>query len=396
MVAIHTITASDMRAINRSAILDLIRQEGPLARTAIAERLQVSLPTVMRIVDGLTAEGLVVQTGTKEWSGGRKRPLVTFNAAGQLVIGVDLGGTKMYGALADLGGTILVEIDHQGHQTQGEDSYQCLAGLVRRLLEQAHSLGKPVRGIGVGAPGITLYQTGVIRLAPSLGWVEFPLKARLMADFALPAVVENDVNLAALGELWFGQGRSATNLVVIAVGTGIGAGVVLDRGIYRGSHQAAGEIGYLLPDRSLLGQAYEGFGALELLASGSGIAERARALLASQLLPAPKAVTAELVFEAAERGEAWAHQVVDETVDYLALAIAAVSLCFDPDIIVLGGGVARSARLLIDPILARLERALPVAPHLVASSLGYRATVMGSIIHLLHSTSDFYIVRKLS
>src|SRR5512138_3141554 len=112
-----TITAADMREINRSAILEIIRRESPISRTAIAERLDVSLPTVMRIVDGLVEEGFVRPQGSTEWSGGRRRPLLEFNANAYLVIGVDMGGTKMYGALSDLGGKIYDEVNIGHHGT---------------------------------------------------------------------------------------------------------------------------------------------------------------------------------------------------------------------------------------------------------------------------------------
>jgi predicted transcriptional regulator len=102
-----TITSAAMREINRSAILEIIRRESPIARSVIAERLQVSLPTVMRIVDELMEEGFIRPHGSKEWSGGRRRSLLEFNPEGRLIIGVDMGGTKMYGALSDLGGNLL-------------------------------------------------------------------------------------------------------------------------------------------------------------------------------------------------------------------------------------------------------------------------------------------------
>ena len=394
MRSIRTITASEMRGINRSAVLDIIRREGVISRSAITERLNLSLPTVMRIVDDLVQEGLVVPTDQKEWSGGRKRSLVRFNSAGHLTVGVDLGGTKMYGAVADLGGRVLHEVTLAHHGTSGEASYRGVVELIESLLSVAREEGGMLRGIGIGAPGVTYHEEGVVQWAPSLGWRDFPLKSRLKADFNLPVVVDNDVNLAALGELWFGAGQNADNLVVIAIGTGIGAGVVIDGAIYRGSHQAAGEIGYLIPERALLGRPYEGFGALEQIASGTGIAGRALQALGGEA--GPGQVTAEEVFAAARLRRPWASRIVDETVDYLAQAVAAMSLCFDPDMIVLGGGVARSADLLIEPILARLKGVLPVPPNLVASTLGYQAAVMGAILDLLHNTADFYVVRKMS
>ena len=392
-----TITASAMRDINRSAILEIIRREGPIARTAIAERLEVSLPTVMRIVDELIQEGFVRPHGKSEWSGGRRRPLLEFNKDGYLVLGVDMGGTKMYGALSDLGGNILDEIYVEQHQTSGEESFSCLTTLIDKLLASPKIEGRRIRGIGVGAPGVTLHREGIVTWAYTLHWENFPLKARLSERYNLPVTVDNDVNLAALGEHWFGAGQNFQDMVLVAIGTGIGAGVIIDGALYRGAKEASGEIGNILPGRDFLGKNYRDFGALESVASGTGIAARAKVLLSQQSgAKKKKELTAEEVFEAARSGEPWAWAVINETVDYLAIAIADLVSAFDPEVIVLGGGVSQSADLLIKPILSRVELALPNPPKIVISDLGLKATVMGAIITVLHNTSNFYVVHKLT
>jgi predicted NBD/HSP70 family sugar kinase len=205
------------------------------------------------------------------------------------------------------------------------------------------------------------------------------------------------VNLAALGEWSFGAGRGTQNMVCIAVGTGIGAGIVVGGALYTGHNQAAGEIGYLLPGVEYLGRCYDQFGALETLAAGPGIAARARQLLEKEGLPAPaEGLSAEDVFDAARRGEAWARQAVGDTVDYLSLAIAGVSSLLNPEMVVLGGGVARSADLLIEPILDRLNGVVPFVPRLVASSLGRRAATMGAIMRVLHATTGYVVAQRLS
>jgi glucokinase len=392
-----TVTASAMRAINRSAILETIRRDGPISQTAVAARLDISLPTVMRIVGGLKDEGLVRPLNDKEWSGGRRRSLLEFNAEGYLVLGIDLGGTKMYGALSDLGGTVLDEVIVGQHGTSGEESYDRLVTLIDRLLASPKALGRRVRGIGVGVPGITLHQEGIVRWAYTLQWKDFPLKARLSERYKLPVTIDNDVNLAALGELWFGAGQNAQNMILIAIGTGIGAGIIIDGALYRGSTEASGEIGSMVPGREFLGRDFRDFGALESVASGTGIAARAREVLKAQGAQIdPDGVTAEEVFDAARLGQAWAWSVIEETVDFLAMAIANLTVMFDPEVIILGGGVARSADLLIEPISRRINGAVPALPRLVTSRLGLRAAAMGAITNVLHNTSDYYVVRKLS
>jgi glucokinase-like ROK family protein len=392
---IYTISASEMREINRSSILEMIRSEGPVSRTQIAEDLRVSLPTVMRIVDDLMLEGFVKEDGQKEWSGGRKRKRLLFNGSQHLVLGIDLGGTKIYGAVADFDGNLLHEIRKDHHGTKAADSLELLCSVIDQLLAFAKETRLPVRGIGVGVPGVVQTDTGVVKIAPALDWTDYPLKTHLAQRYTYPLAIENDVNLAALGEMWFGTESAENNLVLLTIGTGIGAGVIINGAVYSGAHNLAGEVGYFLPDRSYLGCSYPGFGALETLASGTGIAERARQALKDTRSPAElESLTAYDVFDAVRRGECWAQEVLDETVDYLAQLVAAIATIFDPDVILLGGGVSRSADLLIQPICDRLQGSLLLVPNLRASRLGYRAVVMGAIMQLLRITSNYYLLQK--
>jgi len=209
--------------------------------------------------------------------------------------------------------------------------------------------------------------------------------------------VDNDVNLAAMGELWFGAGQNIQNMILIVSGVGIGAGIIIDGALYRGAREASGEIGNFIPGREFLGKNYQDFGALENVASGIGIVERARASLQSKHETVEVAsLTADDVFVAARQGQPWAASIIDETVDYFAIAVANLAVAFDPQLIVLGGSVSSFPDLLIAPILKRLEGATPTPPKLVISKLGLRAGVMGAITNVLHNTSNFYVVQKLS
>jgi glucokinase-like ROK family protein len=393
----QTITATEMRGINRSAILELIRLESPIARSTIAQRLGVSLPTVMRIVDDLIKEGFVRLHGETEWSGGRRRPLLEFNADGYVVLGVDMGGMNMYGAVSDIGGNIIDEVDMGRHGTEGEKSYILLTQLIDALLASPKLKGRQVLGIGVGVPGITLHREGIVKWAYTLNWKDFPLKARLAERYSLPITVDNDVNLAALGELWFGADQNTQNMVLVTLSAGIGAGIIIDGALYRGSNEASGEIGHIVPGREFLGKSFVDFGALESVASGTGMVERARTVTRSGNVSVDvDNLTIENVFEAARQRQEWAWSVIDEAVDYLAIAIANLSVSFDPEMIVLGGSMARFANMLVDPILRRINGTIPTIPKIVVSNLGLQATVMGAIATVLHNTSNFYIFRKLT
>jgi predicted NBD/HSP70 family sugar kinase len=397
MKRIQTITSKEMRGINRTAILEMIRQDGPMARSMISRELNVSLPTVMRVIDELVEERLVRELDQTEWSGGRRRTLLELNTEEHLAIGLDLGGTKLYGAVTNLGGEILFEEEIPQHGTVGEESFELIVALINQLKSRVQPNDHSLMGLGVGVPGVTYPEAGVIEWAPSLGWRDFPLLDRLKEHFDLPIIIDNDVNLSALGEVWFGAGRDAHNFVLINIGTGIGAGIVIDGALYRGARQMAGEIGYMVPGREYLDEDYPGFGALEMLTAGGGIMRRGNASYKEKkLTDLAQPLTSEDVFDAHRGGETWAAEVLEETIDYLAIMIAAVSTFFDPDLITLGGGVGRSADLLIGPITRRLTGRIPHVPPIVASKLGFRAAALGAMVNLLHNVSDFYVVRKLS
>ena len=387
-----------IRKINQSAILDLIRIQGPISRTEIARKLHTSLPTVMRITEALSAQDLVREDGTFEINGGRPRALLVFNGNSHTVVGLDLGGTRMYGTVADLDGRIIKEVIIPWERKSAEDNFEQVCTILQELLLAAEQGGCRLLGAAVGVPGITNLEEGYVYWAPSLNWRNYPLKERLAERFPdLFILVENDVNLAALGEYGFGDQAGAESLVCITVGTGIGAGIVIDRKIFHGHHHAAGEIGYLPPDTRHLGHNFSQFGALESQASHTAMVARALELLQKANDPrAHQPLNAEDIFAAARAGEPWACQVVENAVDSLALAIGAVATLIDPAEIVLGGGISPHGDLFIEPILKRLEGVLPVRPSLGASRLGYRATAMGGILKVLDASTEHVTVSHLS
>lgn len=379
-----TITSTLMRDINRSAILEIIRRESPVSRTAIAKRLDVSLPTVMRIVDELVSEGFVnADNGESEFTGGRRRPLLKFEQEKNLILGLDLGGTKMYGAIANFGGEILDQLQIDKHGSTSEESFSLLTNLINQLLLSPCLKDHRIRGIGIGAPGVTLHHQGIVKWAYTLHWKDFPLREKLMQKYDLPIIVDNDVNLATLGEHWYGVGQNVQNMVLIAIGVGIGSGIIIDGALYRGSHDASGEIGHMITGREYLGKPYIDFGVLESMASGTSITEITK-------------FSPDEVFDAARRQEGWALEVLEGISEHLAVAVANIAVTFDPGLIVLGGGITRSADLLVPMILGKIQNTIPSPPKLVVSKLGIQATVLGIIPNVLHNTFNFLVVRKLS
>ncbi len=396
----HTGDGSLLRKVNQSAILELIREQGPLSRSEIARLLHISPATVTRIVTELLQKRVIQERGARLAPFGRRPIMLEFNPRASLIIGVYVH-RNMIGAISDLNGEILKRIAQPAQP--GEAGIQQLIALVRTLYDMACEYELPVRGVGIGAPSIVFYREGVVAWAPSLGWRNVPLKALMEQVLGLPVFVENEVNLIALGESWRGAGRDVDTLVCISLGAGIGAGIVLSGFLYRGAHCAAGEIGYLLPGTQYLGRPYEGFGCLEDLAGSVGIVRRAQEKLATGqnsvlrewLENKEVQLTAEMVFLAARRGDECALQVVDEIADYLALAVASLSCVLDPHRIIFSGDLVEFADMFVERIAARLNGALPSVPELVVSQLGTDAAVLGALAMALFETDEGVFVQRV-
>lgn len=304
-----------------------------------------------------------------------------------LVLGIDLGGTKIFGALANMEGQILNESYLEVNDATGESALDLVIQTIDHLVHVASSLNLPIQALAIGAPGATNAQEGIVQWAPALLWRDFALQSRLQDHFHIPVYVDNDVNLMAYGEYQFGVGKNAHSMVLVAVGTGMGAGIIIEGQILRGANSAAGEIGYMVHDRSALGVAYEGFGAMESVVSGTGIAARAKQVALPYLSVADtNDLDASQVFQAARLGKSWALETIDETIDYLTMTIANLCAVLDPQIIVLGGGVASSADLLVEPIRLRLQGLVPWPPDIKVSKLGSRACALGAVALSINMT----------
>lgn len=263
---------------------------------------------------------------------------------------VDIGGTKVLLGLFDAGGTLLAT----GRSAVGEQAPEDVTSHIAAELEvMARTAGVTVRGIGVSVPGPLRRDSGVILLSPNLGWHDYPLGPRLAALAGMPVSIDDDANLAALGEWWHGRGAGARRFVLVVVGSGVGSGIVIDGALYHGARDSAGEIGHIPVMRS--GGAPCGCGrrgCLETVASGSSIARRWGA------------ASAEEVFDAAGDGDSRARTVIIEAADYLGWGLAVVANVLDPDCIVLGGGLGARGGWYLDAVVAAMR--MHALPHNVA------------------------------
>lgn len=306
------------------------------------------------------------------------------------VIGLDLGGTKLAGAILSEQGEILQRASASLEGRGGEEVGRLVVGQLAALLAKAEGNGLAIRGVGVSIPGIYHQDAGTV-WAPNIpGWECFPLRELMRQhvgnDLALE--IDNDRACSILGEAARGAARGCKHAIFVAVGTGIGAGILIDGRILRGAHDIAGAIGWMALDRPFQ-QQYQACGCFETHASGAGIGRTARWYLEENPgHPGPLGradadrLSAHDVFAAFEQGDSLAESVIRNAVECWGMAVANLVSLFNPEVIILGGGVFGPAARLIDRITAEARKwAQPVSIGQVAiraSALGPDACLYGT------------------
>lgn len=382
----YTVSIRISRDVLVRHILFLLYRHKELALDDLSQEIGVEIPDLTPTLNLLEKKGILQKTKIAEEN---EKSKISLREGGNCVIGLDLGGTKLYGAISDIVGNIIYEQEIKNHGKSGQACFDMLSGLIDRLINESSQRDLNLLGIGVDVPGRVQLETGLVINAPAVKMKDFPLKERLESKFGYPTWIDNDLKQASIGEAWFGAGKNYRNVVLLAIGTGIAASHVIDGTPLRGAHFRHGELGWMVPGRHFLGREYVGFGALETEASGPGIENRASKLLSGIINEVNlEEIDSEYIFKAAKKGERWAQECVAETVDYLTILIANIMAFYDPDLIILSGGVSRSSDMLIPPIMKRIEGCVLTQPSLVVSSLGYKAGVLGAIINLIQNCPE--------
>ncbi len=376
---------SHLRQVNARGLLRLLREHNPCSKADLVRLSGLSAPTVSSAVSHLESLGLIENLGEGESSGGRPPGLLRFHATHGYVAGVDIGGTRLRMVLADLNGKLITQWSTQFTDKQRTPKSVCALihdGLKVMCQEGSTSL-KKVLYLTAGAPGITNVDSGIVLSAPNLkDWGDVPLRAMLEKETGIPTTVENDTNLAAVGEHWRGSAEGVGNFIFIAMGTGVGAGIFLQSRLHHGADWSAGEIGYMgINGNTREPMRVRSTGQLERAVGGEGIEREWQRLLTRDR----KANDASLmklrpteIFDLAAEGDRLACEVVQYTAWILAHCISDLALVLDPEVVILGGGVGAHAELCkaTKKILERNEFA---RPSIRSSSLGTQAQLYGAI-----------------
>jgi len=379
--------------LNTRKVLKLIRENSSISRAEISKLSGLSAPTVSRIVEDLIKEGLVEEIGAGLSNGGRRPNLLKFCPDNNFIIGIDLGTTNIYGVLANLEAEIISEEKiptgvEEGFYSIMDRTWEVIEGLKEKLGEkQAH-----LCGVGMAVAGLINKKRNIVEFSPNFHWHDADIVGYLAQKTDIPIFFDNVTRVMALGELCYGVGRKYKNFICVNVGYGVGAGIIINGQPLYGTKGMSGEFGHITLEKDSKIQCYCGnFGCLEALSSGNGIARAARlelengakSILLDMCDGNLNSLTAEMVANAAKKGDVIAWNVFHRAAEYLGIGISALINLFNPEAIVIGGGVTQAGDIFFDTIRntvkARVLNKISKEVEILPATFGLKVAVMGAV-----------------
>ena len=386
----------NVKNLNKHAVLDLIRfTPGGISRVELAKEIGLTRAAVTSIVNDLMESNIIREAERRTSTSGRPPIILEINPDAGYVAGVDMGATHLEIMIANFGAQVVVEAETPFDISASPAI--CLDqanALLEELLSQANLSLPSLSAIGIGVPGPIATEAGMVIAPPIMpGWDSFPIRDSLEQRWACPVTLNNDAELGALGEWAYGAARNENNVAYIKVGTGVGAGLLINGHIYSGASGAAGEIGHITIDENGPLCKCGNYGCLEASASGIAIAISAQQAVKkgkrtelANIKPIEK-ITAEDVANAARRGDLIAQQIITNAGSHIGIAIASLINLLNPDMVVIGGGVAQIGDLLIEPmrdvVKARSLRATSQIVKINTALLERRSISMGAVVQAL-------------
>jgi len=401
----NTVSSKLQNEINKSIVFNYLRENKSISRAKVARDLKVSAPTVSKIVDELIREGYIIEVGKDESTGGKRPTQLKFNADIGCVIGVDLGKDRVRMARCNMSGNMLEK--HVGFRIFYKDK-KLLDKIIKEIrlfidrtdLNDSKKQKKiPLKAICLGVPADIDIDKGKVKSAALFeGWESLKLKDILAEKFNLPIYIENSKNISAIGENYHGEGRRYKDIVFLEVGEGIGAGIIIDNQIFRGSYSSAGEVGFMVGGIEDLYSTYKIKGYMERVASPGNIGKEAvkaiedgkKTLIKEVVSNDLTKIDSSIVCKAASLGDSLASEIIKKVVEHLAIITINLILILNPQIIVIGGDICALPevnKLFTSPLKSIVEKVVPFKiPEIKLSSLDEDAGIMGA---------SFFAVDKL-
>ena len=387
---LETVDTARMREHNAGLLLNLIWRHKDISRAEIARRTGLSRSTVSAIVGDLIASNLVHESGSGDSRGGRRPTLLRFDDEAYAIIGIEMGASHLHVVATDLRGRLRAE-RQQPHPvvTEPQSTLALLRELTRACLSELELPLERLLGVGVAVPcPVYLDAPGRLcrRLMPK--WTGISLTDELRKSFACPIYMDNDANLGALAERWWGAGRNGEDLAFIKVATGVGAGLIIGGQIYRGAGGTAGEIGHVAIDPRGPVCRCGLSGCLAAMVGAEPLAERARAeLRRNKSVLRSQDVSLQRIAAAAREGDALAMQLVAEAGRHLGIAVAGLLNVLNPAVVVLAGPLIAAGDLLLSPIRHTVQHSTlwesVARSRIQTSELGEAAIAVGAATQVL-------------
>ena len=386
------ITRQVLNAFNKKQVIDIVRTRDRVFKAEIARELGLSIPTVMKISDGFIQKGLIRECGKGESTGGKPPQLLEFVPGARCSVGVDIGKTTTTILLMDLQANIIVK---QSVPTGDVRDPNLFLERVMKLIEEVIDAAKlpPGRllGIGVGAAGLIDSENGEVLFSPDFGWENIRVAEILSKRFSMKVMLENSTRAKAMGEKWFGAAAEADDFICLNLGYGIAAALMIDGELYCGHSGTSGEFGHVTMERDGPECDCGNRGCLEALASGNAVAKSMQRVLreggeSSALSyaerPEIEAVDAKAVYSAAKAGDRAAAEIVEKALEYIGIGLAGIVNLFDPELVVLSGGIVKNGRMVRETITRYMNkhRMKHAGRHvrIVESVLGDGGTAIGA------------------
>ena len=362
-----------MREMNNQQVLQRIRNNGPISRPELSEQTGLGLSTISNIISELLEQGLILEIGEGESSGGRRPNLIDLNPLARFAFGVKIGPGTVWISLFDLRARqlhmeeVVFDVSDVPEVLFGQ-----IASVILKIKKEHRIANHLILGVGVSSSGIIDPSSGTCIYSPILNWTNVPIKEVLSQLTKLHISVENDVNAYSYGMLLRETDSSVTNMICITTGPGVGAGIILDRKLYRGSRGGAGEFGHISIDRNGPQCACGRKGCMEVMASDQFLLSRARQLLKTNGSPVLEKIndenklSAKSLYYAAQLGDMETRSIFKELGENMGSGIADLINLFNPDKIVIGGEGVIASEFFMESLRAvAIQSSFPhLADHL--------------------------------